>query len=145
MVGSNARLHSIQAAILGVKLQVLDEWNEERRKLAQSYAKLLAGLPIMIPQPASDVRPVYHLYVIRTQKRDALKSFLSSQGVDTAIHYPTPVHLQLAYTHLGYKQGDFPFAENWADDVLSLPMFVGLRQDEIEYVAHAIRTFFFSS
>jgi len=79
--------------------------------------------------------------VIRSEKRDALKSFLSSKGVDTAIHYPTPVHLQPAYSYLGHKRGDFPLAEKWADSILSLPMFVGLRLDEIEYVAEAIRTF----
>ena len=139
--GGNERLHSIQAAVLNVKLEILDEWNEERQELAQSYTRLLSGLPIVIPELARQARHVYHLYVIRSEKRDALKSFLSSKGVDTAIHYPTPVHLQPAYSYLGHKRGDFPLAEKWADSILSLPMFVGLRLDEIEYVAEAIRTF----
>ena len=140
--GSNERLHSLQAAVLGIKLEVLDEWNEERRRIARVYSELLEGLPLEIPQPAADSRPVYHLYAIRSEERDSLKSFLASRGVDTAIHYPTPVHLQPAYSHLGYKRGDFPLAEKWADSVLSLPMFIGLRQDEIEYVADTIRTFY---
>jgi dTDP-4-amino-4,6-dideoxygalactose transaminase len=139
--GSNERLHSIQAAVLNVKLDLLDEWNRERRTLAQKYRELLAGLPILLPEPGKDVRHVYHLYVIRTEKRDALKSFLSSRGIDTAIHYPKPVHLHRAYSHLGYKHGDFPRSERWADEVLSLPMFVGLREEEIEYVSDAIKAF----
>ena len=140
--GSNERLHSIQAAVLNVKLDFLDRWNEERRTLAQKYNELLAGLPISLPEPGRDVRHVYHLYVIRTEKRDALKSFLSSKGVDTAVHYPRPVHLQPAYSHLGYKEGDFPQSERWAKKILSLPIFVGLREEEIEYVADAIKAFF---
>jgi len=140
--GSNERLHSIQAAFLSVKLRLLDKWNEERRKLAQVYAGLLEGLPLRVPKPAGHARPVYHVYVIHVEKRDALKDFLSSKGIDTAIHYPTPVHLQPAYSHLGYRRGDFPVAEKWSGDILSLPMFVGLRRDEIEYVAGAIREFF---
>jgi dTDP-4-amino-4,6-dideoxygalactose transaminase len=140
--GSNERLHSIQAAVLNIKLELLDQWNQERRMLARKYDELLAGLPISLPEPGRDVRRVYHLYVIRTAKRDALKSFLSSKGVDTAIHYPTPVHLQPAYSYLGHKRGDFPLGERWADDVLSLPMFVGLREHEMEYVANMMRTFF---
>ena len=140
--GSNERLHSIQAAVLGVKLGLLDGWNLERRTLAQKYNELLAGLPILLPEPEKHVRHVYHLYVIRTEKRDALRSFLSSRGIDTAIHYPKPVHLQPAYNHLGYKRGDFPKSESWADEIVSLPMFVGLRDEEIEYVSNAIKVFF---
>lgn len=140
--GSNERLHSIQAAFLSAKLRLLDKWNDERCKSAQAYAGLLKDLPIRLPQPVGYARPVYHLYVIQVEKRDALKSFLSSKSIDTAIHYPTPAHLQPAYSHLGYKRGDFPVAEKWSDDILSLPMFVGLRRDEIEYVADAMREFY---
>jgi dTDP-4-amino-4,6-dideoxygalactose transaminase len=140
--GSNERLDSIQAAVLNVKLDSLDEWNEERRALAQEYSQLLSDLPLEVPRPPENVRHVYHLYVIRSERRDALKAFLSQKNIGTAIHYPRPVHLQPAYKHLGHSEGGFPEAEKWAAEALSLPMFPGLRQEEVEYVAGAIREFF---
>jgi len=140
--GSNERLDSIQAAILNVKLAHLDEWNRERRGLAGKYDTLLAGTPVATCPPGPESRHVYHLYVIKTGKRDALQEFLKSRGVGTAIHYPTPIHLQPAYEHLGYRAGDFPVAERWAREILSLPMFVGLRDEEVEYVASAVAEFF---
>ncbi|KPJ60045.1 MAG: hypothetical protein AMJ46_08460 [Latescibacteria bacterium DG_63] len=139
--GSNERLDSIQAAVLNVKLDSLDKWNKERRALARTYHELLADLPIGSPEPPEDVRHVYHIYAIRCEKRDVLRTFLSEKGIGTAIHYPTPLHLQPAYGRLGHKPGDFPEAEKWSREVLSLPMFPGLRQEEIEYVTAAIREF----
>jgi len=140
--GSNERLDSLQAAVLRVKLEHLDDWNNQRRALAEKYDKLLAGAPVSTCPPGPECRHVYHLYAIRTEKRDALQEFLKSKGVGTAIHYPTPIHLQPAYKHLGYRPGDFPVAESWAREILSLPMFVGLRDEEIEYVAAAVVEFF---
>ncbi len=140
--GSNERLDSLQAAVLGVKLGCLDGWNEERRSLAGKYDRSLAGLPVSTCPPGPESRHVYHLYVIKTVKRDALQEFLKSKGVGTAIHYPTPIHLQPAYEHLGHRRGDFPVAERWAGEILSLPMFVGLRDEEVDYVASAVSEFF---
>jgi dTDP-4-amino-4,6-dideoxygalactose transaminase len=140
--GSNERLASIQAAVLNVKLDSLTEWNEERRSLASKYDRLLGGLPIGTPKASEDVRHVYHLYAVRSEKRDVLKTFLEEKNVGTAIHYPRPVHVQPAYRHLGYKENDFPEAEKWAREVLSLPLFPGLRSEEIEYVADMIKMFY---
>jgi dTDP-4-amino-4,6-dideoxygalactose transaminase len=140
--GSNERLDSLQAAVLSVKLRHLDAWNAERRALAAKYDGLLAGLPISTCPPGPESRHVYHLYVIKSEKRDALQEFLTSKGVATAVHYPTPIHLQPAYRHLGYRRGDFPVAERWSGEILSLPMFVGLRDEEVEYVASAVAEFF---
>jgi len=140
--GSNERLDSIQAAVLNVKLERLEDWNRERRALAEKYDRLVAGTPVATCPPGAGSRHVYHLYVIRTEKRDALQEFLRSKGVGTAVHYPTPIHLQPAYKHLGYRRGDFPVAERWAGEILSLPMFVGLTDEEIEYVASAVAEFF---
>ncbi len=140
--GSNERLDSIQAAFLNVKLAHLDDWNAERRALAAEYDRLLAGLPVSTCPPGPESRHVYHLYVIKTEKRDALQEFLKSKGVGTAIHYPTPIHFQPAYAHLGYRRGDFPVAERWAGEILSLPMFVGLTDEEVGYVASCVAEFF---
>jgi dTDP-4-amino-4,6-dideoxygalactose transaminase len=142
VVGSNERLDSLQAAILNVKLAHLDEWNAERRTLAAKYGTILAETPVSTCTPGPGFRHVYHLYVIRTRNRDALQEFLKSKGIGTAVHYPTPIHLQPAYRHLGYRQGDFPVAERRAREILSLPMFVGLRDEEVEYVAGAVVEFF---
>ncbi|UCF79696.1 MAG: DegT/DnrJ/EryC1/StrS family aminotransferase [Candidatus Eiseniibacteriota bacterium] len=140
--GSNERLDSIQAAVLSVKLDSLEQWNGQRRVLARTYGELLAGLPVKTPKPPDDARHVYHLYVLLSEKRDALMKFLSSRGIGTAIHYPSPIHLQPAYSQLAHKEGDFPEAEKWAREVLSLPMFPGLRREEVEHVAGTIREFF---
>ena len=140
--GSNERLDSLQAAVLNVKLGHLDEWNRERRALAAKYDRLLAGVPVSACRPGPESRHVYHLYVIKSEKRDALQEFLKTKGVGTAIHYPTPIHLQPAYEHLGHRTGDFPVAERWAREILSLPMFVGLRDEELEYVISTVAEFF---
>ncbi|MCL5256398.1 MAG: DegT/DnrJ/EryC1/StrS family aminotransferase [Chloroflexi bacterium] len=139
--GYNRRLDTMQAAVLRVKLPRLDSWNEARRKAAERYNQLLAGLKVVTPVVAPGVVSVYHLYVIRTPYRDELQKFLGGRGISTGIHYPIPIHLQPAYTHLGYKPGDFPVTEAQAAQLLSLPMFAELTGEQIEWVAASVRDF----
>lgn len=138
----NSRLDNLQAAILRIKLKYLDEWNSKRAKHARTYNDGLKGLPILTPQVNPQTSHVYHLYIIRTKSRDKLAEFLKSQGIATGLHYPTPIHLQKAYSSLGYKKGDFPVAEKLSKEVLSLPMYPELTRKEIEYICSLIRKFF---
>ena len=141
--GYNSRLDEIQAAILRVKLKRLDEQNKLRRKNAWIYNELLKDVDeVVTPFEAEYGKHVYHLYVIRTEKRDELQEYLKSNGIGTGLHYPIPLHLQKAYEYLGYKEGDFPVAEECAKQILSLPMFPELTPKEIEKVASEIKTFF---
>lgn len=139
--GWNTRLDTLQAAILLVKLQRLHEWNEARRRHADAYRERLRGLPLTLPREAPGNRHVYHLYVIRTPHRDALLTYLRERGVSCGIHYPIPVHLQMAYAHLGHGKGAFPVTEKIASEVLSLPMFPELEMEQIDYVCECIRSF----
>ena len=136
--GFNFRLDEIQAAILRVKLRRLEAWTELRRQHARNYSTLLASAAVARPVAARDVRHVYHIYAVRTHARDRVRSELHAAGVQAAIHYPIPVHLQPAYANLGYNRGDFPVAECAADEVLSLPMYPELTSRQIERVAHAV-------
>lgn len=138
MVGFNRRLDTIQAAILRVKLRYLDEWNARRRMHAAAYNRLLAETPIATPVVADYAEPVWHLYVVRAPQRDALHEHLSAQGVSVGMHYPVPVHLQPAFAHLGYQRGDFPITERLADEILSLPMYAELTDDQLVRVADAL-------
>ncbi len=141
-VGYNARLDAIQAGILRIKLRRLEEWNEERRAIAARYAELLRGIDgIELPRESADSRGVYHLYVVQTPARGPLMEHLAAHGIGTAIHYPVPIHLQDAYEHLGYREGDFPAAECSASRVVSLPMFPGLSPEQQQRVAAAIEQF----
>lgn len=136
--GTNSRLDEIQAAFLRIKLKNLNKSNEERGKIAEKY---IAGInnPIIIkPVQVDYANHVWHLFVIRTEKRNELQDYLNSQGIGTTIHYPIPMHLQGAYSDLGYKKADFPIAEKIADEVLSLPMWYGMKNDEIEYIIDRI-------
>lgn len=142
MEGFNSRLDEIQAAILRYKLELLDYWNVRRRHFAWLYRRELHDLPITLPQEAPWAYHVYHLYVIRCTQRDELMRYLGECGITTLIHYPTPIHMQEAYRFLGYKAGDFPKAEEDASQVLSLPMYPSLKEDEVLYVASSIRKFY---
>jgi dTDP-4-amino-4,6-dideoxygalactose transaminase len=139
--GYNRRLDTLQAAILKVKLHHLDSWNSSRRQLAHLYNQSLEGAGVVTPMVAPYAEPVWHLYVIRTKKRDALQAHLASEGVMTGIHYPIPIHLQPAYSDLGYRRGDFPVTEAYADEILSLPMYAELPTDAVRNVADIIREF----
>lgn len=140
--GGNNRLDEIQAAILRVKLRFLDQWNEERRRKAQTYNARLSSFPIMLPFEKEGARHVYHLFVIRAKRRDSLQAFLKEEGIETLVHYPIPVHLQKAYRELGYRKGDLPLTEKCSREILSLPFFSEMRESEMEEVADRIRLFF---
>jgi len=135
------RLHALQAAILTVKLQKLEEWNQRRRENASIYNQLLEDIDVIIPYVANNVEHVFHLYVIKIKNRDTLRMALNLKGIATGIHYPSPLHLQPAYKHLGHKQGDFPITERVAEEILSLPMFPELTPEQIEYVVKQTKDF----
>jgi dTDP-4-amino-4,6-dideoxygalactose transaminase len=138
--GYNGRLDSIQAGILGVKLQHLAEWNEKRRTIATIYHDLLDKLSdyVELPEEPAWSKSVYHLFVIRAEKRDELQQFLKEAGIGTGIHYPIPLHLQKAYQSFGYKEGDFPVTGKVASQILSLPMYPQLGFDKQKYVAEKL-------
>jgi dTDP-4-amino-4,6-dideoxygalactose transaminase len=138
--GWNFKMDGFQAAILNVKLDYLDDWNEDRRQNAQYYNELLSGIEkVMTPRESPGCKHIYHLYVVRVPERDDFQNYLREAGIGTSIHYPIPLHLQAAYRSLGYKEGDFPVAEKCAGEIVSLPMFPELTKKEIEYVAEKIR------
>jgi dTDP-4-amino-4,6-dideoxygalactose transaminase len=141
--GYNGRLDAIQAGILGTKLVHLREWNEKRRTVAKHYHELLDGLSdqIDLPEEPPWSKAVYHLFVIRTEKRDDLQRHLKDAGIGTGIHYPIPLHVQKAYRPLNYQQGDFPVSEKVASEILSLPMYPQLGFDGQKYVAEKIGDF----
>ncbi len=136
--GYNFRLEGLQGAVLRVKLRHLDAWTEARRAAAARYHALLAGSGIALPEAMPHARHVYHLYVIRTAHRAAWQQALAGQGIQTGIHYPTPVHLLPAFAELGHCAGQFPNAERAAHEVLSLPMFPELTAAQCEEVARAV-------
>ena len=140
--GSNSRLDEVQAALLRVKLKYLDRWNEERRKKAEIYTKAFKDARITCPVELESSRHVYHLYVIRTKRRDSLQSFLKGRGIETLIHYPVPIHLQEAYQELNYRKGDFPVTEQCAGEILSLPFFPELTEEEMEEVQREMMSYF---
>jgi len=137
--GFGERIDSLQAAILGAKLPHLKEWTEARRRHARAYNELLAGADVVTPYEAPNVRHVYHLYVIRVRRRDAMLAHLKSQGIDAGIHYPLPIHRQPAYLKQGYGEVSLPITEQVADEIISLPMYPELTREQIEYVAHAVK------
>ncbi|MDW8002203.1 MAG: DegT/DnrJ/EryC1/StrS family aminotransferase [Deltaproteobacteria bacterium] len=140
--GFNSRLDEIQAAFLRKKLPHLEEQNKKRRHIAWLYKKELHDLPLDLPYEADWAYHVYHLFVVRTEKRDELASYLRNSGIHTLIHYPTPIHLQPAYSFLNYRRGDFPNAEKAASQIISLPMYPSLKEDEVLRVCYSIRKFF---
>jgi len=139
--GFNRRLDTLQAAVLRVKLKYLEKWNAARRWQAELYHRLLAGTELVLPSEAVGAQSVWHLYVIRTEHRDKLKQYLASRGIAAGIHYPVPIHLQPAYKNLGYKRGSFPVTEQYAQRILSLPIYAELTPELIEYVSKSILTF----
>lgn len=142
LIGHNARLDSIQAAVLRVKLDLLDGWNAERRALAESYRRELSGLPLGLPPTRDPLAAVYHLFTIRSDRRDALAQHLERRGIGTGSHYPTPIHLQPVFSSLGFARGAFPTAERYAEQQLSLPLYPGMPNETIPTVSAAIREFF---
>jgi dTDP-4-amino-4,6-dideoxygalactose transaminase len=141
-VGYNYRLEGFQGAVLGVKLKHLQKWTDERRRVAQLYTELLADTPLQLPSEADYAESAWHLYTVRHPRRDELKKFLDDNGIGNAVHYPIPLHLQKACAHLSHKAGDFPVAEKAAREVLSLPIYPELTEEQILRVVEAIKDFF---
>ena len=149
VMGMNSRLDTLQAAILDVKLKMLDEWNRQRRALAGEYCRLFqaSGLTSVVELPPlqpPDQTPSFHIFAIRVapQKRDALYRYLHSHGIECGVHYPLPIHRQEVMLPFGYKKGDFPVAEALAERFLSLPLYGGMTEDECGRVVTAIANFF---
>jgi dTDP-4-amino-4,6-dideoxygalactose transaminase len=155
-VGWNCRMDSVQGAVLGVKLKHIARWNEERRERARRYDELFRAAGIAAPLgsisvkdgvvlPFTDARAghVFHQYVVRVERGDALREHLVMRGVGSEVYYPVPLHLQPALRELGYKPGDFPEAERAAEEVLALPIYPGLRDEEQGRVVEAVREFYF--
>ena len=141
--GYNGRLDAVQAAILSVKLELLDRWNAQRRELAAHYRECLTGLPdVRAVSEEPEAEGVYHLFVVEAERRDDLRVSLEREGIHTGLHYPLPLHLQRAYASRGEGKGAYPVAERSAERVLSLPMFPNLTRTQVERVAEAVRRFY---
>lgn len=141
--GYNGRLDAIQAAFLRIKLRRLDAWNDARRQAAAWYREALGGVEdVRLPGEEPGAESCYHLFVVRVPDRDALMAHLGAHGVSAALHYPLPLHLQRAYASGGWKEGQFPVAEESARTLLSLPMFPGLSQDDVSYIADIVRSYY---
>lgn len=143
LIGYNMRLDELQASFLSVKLKYLESWTKERELIASWYFEGLRGVgDIILPTVHSKATCVYHLFVIRTESRSELQEYLSQNGIGTMIHYPIPPHLQKAYSHLGYTRGSFPIAEKLALTSLSLPVWPGLKQEEVDLIIQTIKSFY---
>ncbi len=139
--GNNSRLDELQAAILSVKLPHLDRMNEERNRISQCYLSGIKNDKIILPKVKDDCLPVWHIFGIRCQEKEALEKHLNEREIGTNMHYPIPVHLQACYKDLGYVQGDFPRAEIISRTELSLPMYYGMTDEQIEFVIEAVNSF----
>ncbi len=141
-VGTNSRLDALQAAVLRVKLRRLPEWTTQRREKALEYRRLLADTEVTLPIEFSNRYHVYNLFVIRAPRRDTLRDYLQEQGIGCGVYYPKPLHLQECFKDLGYQEGAFPVAEQACQEVLALPIYPELLQEQQERVAEAIRAFY---
>jgi dTDP-4-amino-4,6-dideoxygalactose transaminase len=142
IVGTNSRLDTLQAAILRAKLPHLQQWTDERRERAALYSKLLDGIPgLVAPKEAPGAKSAWHLYTVRTPKRDALVEELKKHGIATAVHYPRPIHLQPAMSTAGGKAGDLPVSEGLSREVVCLPLYPELPFPEVERIAGVVRAF----
>jgi len=143
LVGFNYRMAEFQAAVLNVKMKYIENWTEMRRINAGKYNKVLKDIEqVVTPSELGGAKHVYHLYVVRVRDRSRLQMYLSENGVGTGLHYPVPLHLTQAYAHLGHQKGDFPVAERLAEEILSLPMYPELSEEQIECVGDQIKAFY---
>lgn len=152
MYGHNYRMEGIQGAVLGVKLRHLEDWTNGRRRVAAKYCELLKNIDgIILPKEMDYARHVYHLFVIQVEskkekgksvRRDQLQKYLNENGISTGLHYPIPLHLQPCFEHLGYKNGDFPVAEELAEQGLSLPMYAEMADEQINFISEKIHEYF---
>lgn len=141
LIGHNSRLDEIQAAILRVKLKYLNEWNDKRRENAKFYNENLKDTRLVTPYEENNVKHIYHLYILQSEKREEIVEFLNKKGIATGIYYPVPLHLQKAYKDLGYKEGDLPNAEYLSHRTFAIPMFAELTDEEKEYIVNTIKEF----
>ncbi len=143
-MGYNSRLDELQAAALRVKLKHVDSWIRMRRQKASLYDELLSsskGL-VTVPHQAPSALHTFCVYTIRACQRDRLRDYLTKKGIGTRVYYPLPLHLQEVYAHLGYNRGDFPVSEKASQEVISLPMYPELKEEQIEFVVREIKNFF---
>lgn len=141
VVGYNSRLDELQAGLLRVKLSYLNELTDEREKIAKKYLLEIKNSKIELPKVREGATSVWHLFVVKTDERDKLQKYLEENGIGTVIHYPIPPHLSKAYEYLGYKKGDFPITEKYAETVLSLPLYNGMTKEEQRYVIDIINKY----
>ena len=141
VVGANSRLDELQAGLLNVRLSHMDEITEERKRLCANYTNKLCNPSIYLPKERENTSTVWHQYVIRCDRREELIAYLNEKQIGTIIHYPIPPHLSEAYQYLGHKKGEFPITENYADTVLSIPLYNGMTEEEQQYVIDAINAF----
>lgn len=139
--GNNSRLDEMQAAFLSAKLPHLDRMNEERRRIANKYLEGIKNPEIILPYVPEYANPVWHIFGIRCKRRDDLEKYLGDAGIGTNKHYPIPIHLQECYRNLGFKQGDYPIAEEISETELSLPLYYGMSDEEIDYVIEKVNEF----
>jgi dTDP-4-amino-4,6-dideoxygalactose transaminase len=140
-IGFNYRMEGIQGLILDHKLKHLAAWTDERRALAKRYLAGLEGLPLGLPQVVHGDH-VYHLFVVRTPQRDALKAYLEAQGVETGLHYPIPLHRQPCFDHYAFDRDSYPVADTYATQCLSLPLYAGMKAEQVETVISVVQAFF---
>lgn len=139
--GNNSRLDEVQAGILRIKLKYLDEWNADRRKTANRYMAGVSNPYVILPKVKPNVEHVFHVFAIRSDYRADLEKYLKNRGIDTNKHYPTPIHMQLAYSNAGIAEGMLPIAEEIARTELSIPMYYGMEESEINTVINALNDF----
>lgn len=138
----NHRMDTMQAAVLNIKLPLVDDGSASRREAAALYTQGFEGTEVITPVDESHCRHVYHLYVVRVNSRPELQKFLKEKGIGTGIHYPVPVHLQPFYADAGFSKGQFPVTEKLADEILSLPMFPGMTEEQVSYVVEQVKAFY---
>lgn len=141
VVGANSRLDELQAGLLRVRLRHVEECEEERCQIAARYLSEIQNDKLILPEVQEGATAVWHQFVVRSEQRDELKKYLEEKEIGTIIHYPIPPHLSEAYQYLGHKKGDFPITEQYAAQVLSLPMYNGMTEEEQSYVIDAINAF----
>lgn len=140
-VGYNSRLDEIQAGLLRVKLRYIDELNKEREEIAKRYLTEIKNEEILLPESMKNSTHIYHLFVIRLKNREKFMKYMEENDIGTMIHYPIPPHLSEAYGYLGYKEGDFPLAEAYSNEVVSIPIYNGMKKEEIDYVIEVINNY----
>ena len=145
-IGINSRLDALQAAVLSVKLKYLDQWAEGRRQNALRYRHLLADAKLLdritVPAVEGTNHHIFNQFTVRVPKRDQLRAYLKEKGIGTEVYYPLPMHLQNCYRDLGYQKGAFPVSEQAAAEVLSLPIYAELKEEQLAYVVQSIAEFY---